>query len=130
MYVEDYRRLGVQQIKDIYRAYAAIFEFLDINAEIRDDLTGMIFENENSVFTFKLYRPGNYRDPRLYYIPIEINRIGKNRKTSIPVKVYGIISGLDFNLIESQVYDVDVYDSDIYDSTIIFDSNYVQKTII
>ena len=123
MYVEDYRRLGVQQIKNIYRAYAAIFETLDINAAIRDDLTGMIFENEHSVFTFKLFRPGNFQDPRMMYVPIEITRIGKNKKTSIPVKVYGITSGLNFNVIESQVYDIDVYDSDIYNATIVFDSN-------
>lgn len=130
MYVEDYRKLGVQQIKDIYKSYADIFNLLDINAEIRDNLTGMIFENENNVFVFKLYRPGNFRDPRMLYIPIEINRIGKNKKTTIPVKVYGITSGLNFNVIESEIYDVDVYDSNIYNSEIIFDSNYVQKTII
>ena len=123
MYVDDYRRLGVQQIKNIYRAYAAIFETLDINSEIRDSLTGMIFENEKSVFTFKLYRPGNFQDPRMMYQPIEITRIGKNKKTSVPVKVYGITSGLNFNVIESMIYDIDVYDSNIYDSTIVFDSN-------
>lgn len=123
MYVEDYRKLGVQQIKDIYRAYADIFETLDINAAIRDDLTGMIFENDNSVFTFKLFRPGNFQDPRMMYQPIEISRIGKNKKTSIPVKVYGITSGLNFNVIESMIYDIDVYDGTVYDSSIVFDSN-------
>lgn len=123
MYVDDYRRLGVQQIKDIYRAYAAIFETLDIDTEIRDGLTGMIFENEKSVFTFKLYKPGNFQDPRMLYTPIEITRIGKNKKTTIPVKVFGITSGLNFNVIECLIYDVDVYDSEVVDSTIVFDSN-------
>jgi hypothetical protein len=124
MYVDDYRRLGVQTRKNIYRAYAGIFENLDINQEIRDSLTGILFENENSVFTLKIYRPANYQDERLLYEPIEINRIGTNRKTSIPVKVYGITSGLIFNVIDSQVYDVDVYDSEIYDSVTVFDSNF------
>ena len=123
MYVDDYRRLGAQDRKNIYRAYANIFENLSINEEIRNSLTGMIFENENSVFTFKLYRPGNFQDSRMMYIPIEITRIGKNKKTSIPIKVYGVTSGMDFNVIESEIYDVDVYDSDIYSSTIVFDSN-------
>ena len=124
MYVEDYRKLGIQTRKNIYRAYIDIFENLSLNQEIRESITGMIFENEKKVFTFKLYYPTNFIDERLLYQPIEINRIGKNKKTSIPVKVYGTTSGYNFNLIDSQVKDVDVYESDIYDITIVFDSNF------
>ena len=92
--VDDYRKLGVQRRKNIYRTYASIFENLTLttNQAIRDRLTGMIFENENAVFVFKLYHPANFQDERLTYEPIEIDRIGKNKKTSIPVKVYGITS--------------------------------------
>ncbi len=123
MYVDDYRRLTDQQIKNVYNAYARIFEELSINEQIREDITGMIFENYKSVFTFKLYRPSNFQDKRLLYEPIEITRIGKNKKTSIPVKVFGITSGFDFNVLDSQIYDIDVYDSNIYDSDIVIDSN-------
>ena len=123
MYVNDYRKLGSQRIKNIYRAYANIFENLDINESIRNDLTGIIFENENSVFTFKLYYPANFQDERLLYQPIEIGKIGKNKKTTIPVKVYGITSGYDFNIIDSQIKDVDVYESMIFENTLVFDSN-------
>ena len=126
MYVDDYRKLGVQVRKNIYRTYANIFENLTLlaNESIRDRLTGMIFEDENSVFAFKLYRPANFQDVRLTYEPIEINRIGKNKKTSIPVKVFGITSGLNFNLIDSQIYDVDIYDSQsLVDYEVVFDSN-------
>jgi hypothetical protein len=123
MYVDDYRRLGAQDRKNIYRAYANIFENLSINEEIRNSLTGMIFENENSVFVFKLYNPANFQDKRMLYEPIEICRIGKNKKTTIPVKTYGITSGYNFNLIESLLYDVDCYDSDVYYTDMVFDSN-------
>ena len=123
MYVDDYRRLGAQRIKDIYRSYAFIFETLDFNQDIREKLTGMIFENENSVFTFKLYYPVDNQDERLLYQPIEIDKIGKNKKTSIPVKVYGLTSGYNFNVIDSNIKDVDVYDSEVFDLTIVFDSN-------
>lgn len=123
MYVEDYRKLGIQRIKGIYRAYAGIVENLDINEPLRNDLTGIIFENEKGVFTFKLYYPATYQDSRLTYVPIEIDRIGKNKKTSIPVKVYGITSGYEFNVIDSQIKDMDVYESMVYDNTLVFDSN-------
>jgi hypothetical protein len=123
MYVEDYRRLGIKRIKGIYRAYAGIIENLDINEALRDDLTGIIFENENGVFVFKLYYPSTYQDSRLSYVPIEIDRIGKNKKTSIPVKVYGITSGYDFNVVDCNIKDVDVYESMVYESTMVFDSN-------
>ena len=123
MYVDDYRRLGAERRKNVYRAYASIFENISFNQDIRDDLTGMIFENENGVFTFKLYYPVTFRDVRLLYQPIEIMKIGKDKKTTIPVKVYGITSGYNFNVIDSEIYDVDVYDSIVYDSTIVFDSN-------
>jgi hypothetical protein len=123
MYVEDYRRLGIQRIKGIYRAYAGIIENLDINEALRNDLTGIIFENEKTVFTFKLYYPATYQDSRLTYIPIEIDRIGKNKKTSIPVKVYGITSGYDFNVLDSQIKDTDVYESMVYENNLVFDSN-------
>lgn len=123
MYVDDYRRLGAQQRKNIYRAYASIFENFSFNQDIRERMTGMIFENENSVFTFKLYYPANNQDQRLLYQPIEIDKIGKNKKTTIPVKVYGITSGYNFNVIDSQIKDTDVYDSQVVDLTIVFDSN-------
>ena len=125
MYVEDYRRLEPGRIKNIYLAYARIFENIDLayTDAIRNDLTGILFENENRVFTFKLYNPGNYQDRRLTYEPIEIMRIGKNKKTTIPVKVYGITSGYIFNVIESEIYNRDVYESEIQDSSMVFDSN-------
>ncbi len=123
MYVNDYRKLGAQDRKNIYRAYANIFENLSINEEIRNNLTGIIFENDNSVFTFKLYKPASFQDERMMYEPIEICRIGKNKKTTIPVKVYGITSGYNFNVIESLLYDVDCYDSDVYYTDMVFDSN-------
>jgi len=49
--------------------------------------------------------------------------IGKNKKTSIPVKTHGITSGFNFNLVDSEIYDVDVYESNIWDSEIVLDSN-------
>lgn len=123
MYVDDYRKLTDQQIKNVYMAYANIFNELVINEQIREDISGIIFENNSQVFTFKLYRPSNFQDTRLTYVPIEIVKIGKNKKTAIPVKIYGTTSGTDFNLMDSNIYDVDVYDSNIYGNSIIFDSN-------
>lgn len=123
MYVDDYRKLGIQRIKGIYRAYAGIIENLDINEALRNDLTGIIFENEKTVFTFKIYYPSTFQDSRLTYVPIEIDRIGKNKKTSIPVKVYGITSGYEFNVLDSEIKDTDVYESMVYDNTLVFDSN-------
>jgi len=123
LYVSDYRILGIQTRKNIYRTYAGIFENLIGLETLREKLTGILFENENAVFTFKLYNPYNYKDNRLLYNPIEITKIGKNKKTTIPVKVYGLTSGNNFDYIDSELYDRDVYDSNIYESVLVFDSN-------
>lgn len=123
MYISDYRKLNIEIRKRIYNAYINVIDSLTIDEEIRDKITGMVYENENNVYTFKLYSPTNFQDDRLLYKPIEIMKIGKNRKTGIPVNVYGITSGFNFNLIDCEIYDVDVYDSDIWDSDIVFDSN-------
>jgi hypothetical protein len=119
----QFRKLGVQIKKNIYKTYAGIFENLVDNQHIRDILTGIFFENENNVFTLKLYRPANFIDKRLTYVPIEITKIGKNRKTSIPVRVYNLTTGDDFNVLDFNIYDDGIYDSDIYFSELIFDSN-------
>lgn len=123
MYIDDYRKLNIGIRKKIYNAYISIIDNLDINENVRNKLTGMIYENENIVYTFKLYNPANFQDNRLMYEPIEIMKIGKNRKTSIPVKVYGLTSGYNFNLIDSEIFDVDIYESNIIDNNIVFDSN-------
>ena len=123
MYISDYRKLNIEVRKRIYNAYINVIDSLTLNEEIRDKISGMVYENENNVYTFKLYSPANFQDDRLLYKPIEIMKIGKNKKTGIPINVYGITSGLNFNLIDCEVYDVDLYDSEIWDSDIVFDSN-------
>jgi hypothetical protein len=123
MYIGDYRKLNIDVRKKIYNAYVNIIDNLDINNNVRNKISGMIYENENFVYTFKLYNPANYQDNRLIYEPIEIMKIGKNKKTGIPVKTYGLSSGYNFNLIDSDIYDTDVYESNIIDSEIVFDSN-------
>lgn len=123
MYISDYRKLNIDIRKKIYNAYANIIDNLDINENIRDKITGIVFENENNVYAFKLYKPANFQDERLLYKPIEIMKIGKNKKTTIPVKTHGITSGFGFNLIDSEIYDVDIYESNIWDSEIVLNSN-------
>lgn len=90
MYVDDYRRLNDQQRKNIYNAYANVIEKLDLNQSIRNNITGIIFENYKHVFTFKVYRPSDITDNRLTYSPIEIVKIGVNNKTTIPIKIEDI----------------------------------------
>ena len=124
MYVPDYRRLNDQQRKNIYNAYANVIEKLELNQDIRNDITGIIFENEKCVFTFKVYKPSNINDKRLTYEPIEIVKIGVNNKTTIPIKILNInnIPRLNFNVINSNVFGEIVFDSSV-DSDIVLDSN-------
>lgn len=124
MYVPDYRYLNDQQRKNIYNAYANIIEKLAMNEEIRDVITGIIFENENNVFTLKIYRPSEIEDERLTYAPIEIVKIGVNNKTTIPIKVLNTDKTLriTFNLLDANIFSENVLDSNV-GSDIVLDSN-------
>lgn len=124
MYVIDYRRLNDQQRKNIYNAYANIIEKLDMNQNIRNVVTGIIFENENKVFTLKIYRPSDTIDRRLTYEPIEIVKIGVNNKSTIPIKVIDInkVPRLDFNTLDSNIFSLIVFNSN-FEGELVFDSN-------
>ena len=67
--------------KYIARAYA---ELLTLNEFFRNNVTGIIYENDNNEAILKLY---NFEtDPVLsIYSPIELIFVGSNRKTRLPV---------------------------------------------
>ena len=123
LYIDDYRSVNDQQRMYIYSAYSYIIKKLDLNSQIRDIITGIIYENENKVFTLKIYRPNTIVDKRLTYVPIEIVKIGVNNKTTIPVKL--VISEDDdswnFNLIDPNLDGFELFDS--IDSFDVIDSN-------
>lgn len=125
--VDGYRKLNEQQRKNIYYAYSFIIQNIDINSHIRSYITGILYENENKVFTLKIYKPSEITDSRLTYIPTEIVKIGINNKTTIPIKIFNTIKidkSLDeWNVLDINLYNIDEYNSNIFNPFIII-SNY------
>jgi hypothetical protein len=85
--IADYRKLDINIIKNVYESYYHILDDLDINLKMRGIMTGVLFENINNDFVLKVFNPGITTDQRFLYEPVELVRIGKDRKTSIPFKV-------------------------------------------
>jgi hypothetical protein len=119
MYVSDYRKLDNQTIKKVYNSYYKVINDLDINQSFRLVFTGILYENENNVFALKIYNPFNVVDNRLLYKPIELVRIGKNKKTSIPFSVTDSTSKLKFNVIDPNVYSEEIVNILISDVVIV-----------
>ena len=66
--------------KYISKIYA---ELLTLNADFRNNVTGILYENENNEFILKLYDLEN--DQNLYYSAIELIFIGSDRKSRLPM---------------------------------------------
>lgn len=84
---DEYRKYSNKVQKLVYNAYGELISNLDYNQELRQNITGLIYENSNNIMVLKVFSPADYIDDRLLYEPIEIVRIGKNRKTSIPYTI-------------------------------------------
>ena len=71
--------------KDNERKYIAKIyaELLTLNASFRDNITGILYENENNEFILKLYDLEN--DQNLYFSAIELIFIGSDRKSRLPM---------------------------------------------
>lgn len=125
MYDNDYRKLNISVRKKVYEAYANIINSLNINSEIRNKITGILYENDNSKFVLNLYRPFNGQDNRLTYEPLDITMIGMNRKTTIPFKLLDIETirvSAEFDLIDFNVYSIYLIDPNVLGS-VVFDPN-------
>ena len=116
---DEYRKYTVQTQKNIYNAYAEIINKQQDNQELRLTITGLIFENSNKIMVLKIFDPADFIDDRLLYEPIEIVRIGKDRKTSIPVTIKHFEKGLAADVIDANIYSVYLFDPRIYDVLVI-----------
>jgi len=118
----EYRKHHIQIQKKIYNAYAEIINQNQINQEIRLLISGIIFENHNKIMVLKVFDPADFIDERLLYEPIEIVRIGKDRKTTIPVTIKEFTKGIAADVIDSNIYSVYLFDPRIED-VLVIDAN-------
>jgi len=115
----EYRKHTTQIQKKVYNAYAEIINLQNDNQELRLEITGLIFENDNKIMVLKIFDPADFIDDRLLYEPIEIVRIGKDRKTSIPITIKEFEKGIAADEIDANIYSVYLFDPRIYDVLII-----------
>jgi len=89
LYINDpndnywYYERSSNEIKYICKIYA---ELLTLNEDFRNNVTGIIYDNDNNEFVLKLYDIIN--DQNLFYTPIEVIFIGSDRITRLPVPFY------------------------------------------
>ena len=88
------------EVKYITNAYANI---LASSYDFRNNVTGLLFENENNEFILKLYKIKNdngvFVDSNLSYKPIGLMFIGSDRMTRLPIPV-NIISGQTLSFLD------------------------------
>lgn len=127
MYDSDYRKLNINIRKKVYRAYHTLINELNMNEPIRNLISGTLYENDNNKFVLNLYSPFDGQDNRLTYQPIEITKIGKNRKSTIPFKLIDIRTlrtSQEFDVLDGNIYSIYVVDPNIVGSNV-FDPNEV-----
>jgi hypothetical protein len=90
--------------KYICKAYA---ELLTHNKLFRDNVTGILYENNNNEFILKLYDIEN--DSNLYFETVELMYLGSDKKTRLPVPFKRIqsnrLTSTDDTLIDWNVLD-------------------------
>lgn len=120
-----YIRREKATLDKMYYAYSNVFNLGSLNNSLRQSLTGMIFENGNSRMTLKIYNPSEAIDfdSRLTYIPFEITRIGKDRKTTIPVQINDISQTFLFNILDGSSTETDIEVDGNVDDDLVIDSN-------
>jgi hypothetical protein len=116
---DEYRKHHIQTQKLVYNAYAEIINEYQDNQELRLKITGLVFENDKKIMVLKVFDPADFIDDRMLYEPIEIVRIGKDRKTAIPVSIKEFTKGLAADVIDENVYSVYLFDPRIYDVLVI-----------
>lgn len=72
--------------KYIYNAYG---ELLSNQKFFRDNVTGILYENDNNEYILKLYDLKN--DPNLYFESIELIFIGSDKKSRLPVPLKKLV---------------------------------------
>jgi len=119
---DEYRKHHIQIQKLVYNAYAEIINQFQDNQELRLKISGLIFENDKKIMVLKIFDPGDFIDDRLLYEPIEIVRIGKDRKTSIPVPIKEFSKGISADEIDANIYSVYLFNPSVY-SVLIINAN-------
>jgi hypothetical protein len=112
----------------ISSAYGEILSSSDI---FRNNVTGLLYENNNNEFILKLYKitdeNNNFIDPNLYYKAIELVFIGSDGKSRLPVPLNSILNSnnIQNNIISGEtiyLYDWNILiDTDDYPSGEVFD---------
>jgi len=119
---DEYRKHHIQIQKLVYNAYAEIINQYQDNQELRLKITGLIFENDKKIMVLKIFDPADFIDNRMLYEPVEIVRIGKDRKTSIPITIKDFSKGIAADEINANVYSVYLFDPRIY-SVLVINAN-------
>jgi len=118
LYSNDYSKLNIDLRRYVYNSYYEIINNLVINENLRNELTGALFENINNTFVLKIYNPQDIKDNRLTYLPSEAIRIGKNKKTSFPFRVDSIRT-FNYNVIDANIYTSFIFDANKDNDTVI-----------
>lgn len=108
--------------KYIAKSYA---ELLTNLKSFRDNVTGILYENNNNEFILKLYDLEN--DKNLYFSPIELVFIGADRKTRYPVPLSLVHSDMIISSSGEQDLNWNFLNGgldDILNNDIIFDAGY------
>ena len=111
-YVNGYKTINIEIRRKIYESYYEIINDLDINRELRDKITGILFENSNNVYVLKIYNPQDIKDKRLSYSPVESTMLGKNKKTTVPFRVDSV-RPIQFDVIDDNIYSDFVIDDNL-----------------
>jgi len=108
-----YNKLDIETKRKIYNSYYEIVNNLDL-LNLKEKITGVFYENYKNRYTLKIYNPLDINDDRLLYEPVEITKIGKNNKTTIPVDIEEL-ENIQYDTVDSNEFDVIVIDSNIDD---------------
>lgn len=119
---DEYRKLNIQTQRSVYNAYAELINSESYNQDLRLVITGLIFENKRNIMVLKVFSPADYVDERMTYEPVEIVRIGKDKKTSIPIPITEFTKGIAADEINANIYSVYLFDPNVED-VLVIDAN-------
>lgn len=114
-----YNKISYDDKQKVYNTYANILNIGIYNRWLRILTTGIIFQNDKNIMILKIFDPTDFTDNRLTYIPSEIMRLGKDKKTSIPVIIDNYSIGLSSHVINSNTDNENIDFSPMY----VFNSN-------
>ena len=81
----NYNKHELKTRRKIYEAYGKIIGKIPIDDIIKSETSGILYEDDKNIMVFKIFDPTDFKDKRLTYVPVELVRIGSDKKISMPV---------------------------------------------